>query len=133
MATWILVGDEASARLFEAEDPSGDWRAVQVFSHPQSRMKAEDFLTDRPNNEESGMPPRDFEGMRFTREIAQHFDRNQNAFDRLIIVGPPRFLGALRKNLSNPVAKKLTDSLNKELTQLNQRELQEKLVTELML
>lgn len=133
MAMWILVGDEASARLFEAEEAGRDWRPVEVFSHPQSRMKAEDMMTDMPNNMESGMPVRDHEGMKFAKEIAKYFQTHQNNFQRLILVGPPRFLGALRGELSNPVAKKVTDSLNKELTQLSERELKDKLTTELML
>ena len=133
MAMWILVGDEASARLFEADDDNQNWTAIETFSHPQSRMKAEEFMSDLPNAMESGMPAREFEGARFAKQIAKYFDSRQNNFQRLILVGPPRFLGLLRKELSNPVAKKLTDSLAKELTGLNERDLQQKLTIDLML
>lgn len=133
MAMWILVSDEASARLFEAEEAGQDWRPVTVFNHPQSRMKAKDLMTDFPNNMESGMPVRDHEGKVFARELAKYLQTHQNDFQRLILVGPPRFLGALRGELASPVAKKVTDSLNKELTQLNDRELKQKLADELMI
>ena len=133
MAMWILVGDEASARLFEADDEAQNWTPIENFSHPRSRMKAEEFITDLPNGPERGMPAREFEGARFAKQIAKYFDSRQNGFQRLILVGPPRFLGNLRKELSNAVAKKLTDSLAKELTGLNERDLQQKLTLDLML
>ncbi|MFL5319555.1 MAG: host attachment protein [Myxococcaceae bacterium] len=133
MAMWILVGDEASARLFDAEDDGQNWSLVTKFAHPESRARTQDMLTDFPNHPEDGTHIRDFEGMRFVKQLADYLAVNQNSYQRLIIVGPPRFLGALRKAISNPVAKKLTDSLNKELTQLKERELEERLTTELML
>lgn len=133
MAMWILVGDEASARLFEADDEANNWTPIQTFSHPESRARAKEIVTDYPNHPEDGVHVRDFEGARFAKELAKFLDTRQNDFQRLIVVGPPRFLGLFRKELSNPVAKKMTDSLAKELTNMGERELQEKLSIDLML
>lgn len=133
MAMWILVGDEASARLFQADDEAQNWTALQSFSHPESRARAGDIVTDYPNHPEDGNHVREFEGARFAKEIAKFLDLHQHKFERLVVAGPPRFLGLFRKELSNPVAKKMTDSLAKELTNLNERDLQEKLTTDLML
>lgn len=128
MATWILVGDEASARLFSANDAARRWRLREEFSHPQSRMKAEAVLTDRPNYPEPGTPQRDFEGLRFARALADHLDRHHGEFTRLVLVGPPRFLGELRKQLPGPVQKKLTDSLARELVHVETRELEDRVM-----
>ncbi|MEN9799075.1 MAG: hypothetical protein RL653_2771 [Pseudomonadota bacterium] len=128
MATWILVGDEASARLFTANDAARRWRLREEFSHPESRMKAEAVLTDHPNYQEPGTRHRDLEGLRFAREVAEHLAHHHGKYARLVLVGPPRFLGELRKHLPGPVQKKLTDSLARELVHVETRELEDRVM-----
>jgi len=125
MATWILVGDEASARLFTANDAARRWRLHAEFAHPESRMKADEVLTDRPNYEEPGTRRRDLEGLRFAREMAEHLVHHHGEYERLVLVGAPRFLGELRKHLPPPVQKKLTDSLAQELVHVETRDLED--------
>jgi protein required for attachment to host cells len=128
MTTWILVGDEASARLFTANEFARRWRLRGEFSHPESRMKAEEVLTDHPNYQEPGTRHRDLEGLRFARALADHLERHHGEFTRLVLVGPPRFLGELRKQLPGPVQKKLTDSLARELVHVETRELEDRVM-----
>lgn len=128
MATWILVGDEASARLFTANDAARRWHLHAEFSHPESRMKADAVLTDHPNYQEPGTRHRDLEGLRFARELVDHLVLHHGEFTRLVLVGPPRFLGELRKHLPGPVQKKLTDSLAQELVHVETRELENRVM-----
>ena len=128
MATWILVGDEASARLFTANDAARHWKLHAEFAHPESRMKAEAVLTDRPNYPEPGTPHRDAEGLRFAQQMAEHLVHHHGEYERLVLVGPPRFLGELRKHLPPPVLKKLTDSLARELVHVETRELEDRVM-----
>jgi protein required for attachment to host cells len=128
MATWILVGDEASARLFTANDAARRWHLHAEFSHPESRMNADEVLTDQPNYQEPGTRQRDLEGLRFARRMAGHLVHHHGEYERLVLVGPPRFLGELRKHLTVPVRRKLTDSLAQELVHVETRELEDRVL-----
>jgi len=52
---------------------------------------------------------------------------SQGRFERLRIAAAPRFLGRLRKALDPQLAKTVVDELDKDLLQLNRRELTRKL------
>ena len=45
-------------------------------------------------------------------------------FDRLVLVAPPKFLGALRKELHKEVEKLVAEELPKDLSWLNAREIE---------
>lgn len=54
---------------------------------------------------------------KFTREIASHLQRAraEGAFEQLILVAEPRFLGGLRGALDAPTAHKVVASVTKDL------------------
>ena len=45
--------------------------------------------------------------------------------DQLVLVAPPKFLGALRKELGKEVGKLVADEIPKDLSWFNERELEE--------
>lgn len=133
MDIYILVGDEASARLFLTQrvkgNRKGTWKLIQEWEHPESRAHTEDLVTDKLD-EAHKSPPRVYEGVRFAKQVADYLDAHQFQFERLVLVGPPRFIGELRKALSGPVTKKLTDSIPKHFGQLAERDLISRLSSE---
>src|SRR5688572_9275998 len=50
--------------------------------------------------------------------------RNEHRYDQLVLVAPPKFLGALRKELHKEVEKLVTDELPKDLSWFNVREIE---------
>ena len=48
--------------------------------------------------------------------------RNEHRYGQLVLVAPPKFLGALRKELHKEVEKLVTDELPKDLSWFNARE-----------
>ena len=54
----------------------------------------------------------------FARDIAALLTRSANdrAYEQLVLVAPPAFLGKLRAELDGPVAQLVKGSLNRELT-----------------
>ena len=139
--TWILVGDASRARLFATAGKLKPWTLVQELDHPQSRLKGQDITTDKPGRVRQSFgagtrpamaPPtsvKEVEAEHFTQELAALLEggHGRNAFSRLVLVAPPHFLGMLRKLLSAPVSKRIVGTVDKDLTQLTERELPERL------
>ena len=63
------------------------------------------------------------------RRVAQRLTEafHQHRFDELRIAAAPRFLGLLRKTLDPQVAHMVTDTVNKDLVHMTNRELTEQL------
>lgn len=148
---WILVCDASRARLFR-DAPRGK-RLVQVdaFEHPESRARARDLMADahgrkpvgpvparsgRGQGTAYGRPgaepetdPKEVEAQKFARELAGVLEKglDRHEYERLIIVAPPRFLGALRSVVSHEVEKHIEGTIDKDLTNLDFQELSNKL------
>ena len=62
----------------------------------------------------------EFEKTRFAKEVATALNKaaGGQAFDRLILVAPPKTLGSLRAGLDKTAATRITGELAKDLTNL---------------
>src|SRR5262245_8827049 len=128
--TWILVSDASRARLFQKVSGVEVWRLVEELAHPESRAHTHDVVTDRSGrSQRSGSasystamepqtPPKYVEMENFAHLLAGRLEQGfgKKAYDRLILIAPPRFLGLLRERLSDQVAKRVTASLDKDLS-----------------
>lgn len=143
--TWVLIGDAARARLFEAADQGQKWNLIREFEHPQSRFANHDLVTDRPgrtqqsggsNGQTAGgrsamEPPTDpktEEHILFAHELAGELEKGlkQNQYTHLVLAAGPHFLGMLRDSLGAQVKKHLTASVDKDYTHMPARELQQR-------
>jgi protein required for attachment to host cells len=129
MTTWILVADEARARLLEAQGADGAVVEHLSFIHEEGRQHPRDVIADRlPRAQESVggarhaiEPQTDLETVeagRFAHELAAVLETGRvgRAYERLVLVAPPRFLGTLRAVLSDEVHKHVVGSLPKDVT-----------------
>lgn len=133
--TWILVANASRARLFENTGINKGLTLVSEFEHPASRMKSADLASDRPghmprsgHSQGSRQPatdPKQNEVEHFAKDIANTLEmgRGQNGYERLIVAAAAPFLGVLRNHLSNGVNSLVSDSVNKDLTQVPVQEL----------
>jgi protein required for attachment to host cells len=133
--TWILVANASRARLFENTGINKGLRLVSEFEHPASRMKGVDLVSDRPghsprsgNSQGARQPaidPKQNEAEHFAKDIANTLEmgRGQNGYERLIVAAAAPFLGVLKKHLSEGVSSLMSDSVNKDLTQVPLQEL----------
>ncbi len=134
--TWILVADGARARIFKNEGPGkGIQPAVdEEFRRPTPPTR--ELGADRPGrNQDPGSGVRHamdnpvdwhrFEKEKFAKEMARLLDRagEAGAYDRLVLVAPPKTLGDLRNALGATTRKRITGELDKDLTQLTPGEL----------
>lgn len=138
---WVLVANASRARLFSA-DPSQkekEWKLVSELQHPESRAAGHELLADRPGNaRHSGMggaglaphnDPKEVEAKKFAHELSQALSRafDEHAYEKLVLVAPPHFLGLLRAELEDKVAKRVGASHGKDYHELSVRELAERI------
>ena len=133
--TWILVANAARARLFENTGISKGLTLLSEFDHPQSRLKGSDLVSDRPgfmqssgNGHGARQPatdPKQNEAEHFAQEIARNLEqgRGHNKYERLILVVGSPFLGTLKGRLSHQVLALTSDTLEKDYTSANEREI----------
>jgi len=133
--TWILVANAARARLYENTGIGKGLKLLSEFLHPESRMKGSDLVSDRAgyvqgvgNGHASRQPatdPKQNEAEHFAHEIARSLElgRGQNKYERLILVVGSPFLGTLKARLSDQVLTLTSDTLEKDYTAANEREI----------
>jgi protein required for attachment to host cells len=142
--TWMLVCDAGRARIFSFEAADGDWETIEEIDNERGRARTSEIVTDRVGRVrqsgtgvkpgmEATTDPADTEETKFVHRLGQHlqhgFDRNR--FGRLVLVAPPRFLGKLRKELSDPVSRSIAKSIDKDYSQLKEHELRDVLQPQL--
>ena len=132
--TWILVANASHARLFNLEAPES-LALVKEFSHPQSRERASDLVTDKPGHYQSDggkhgnfMPaetPKREEMERFAQQLAHELDhrRAANQYQHLILVASPAFLGALNGSLNHHVRGLVRETVDKDYVHEKPRDL----------
>jgi protein required for attachment to host cells len=139
--TWILVCDSAKARFFEIRESDPTWHNLSEASHDESRSKAQDLVGDKSGARSSegasahhnalapSSSPKDVEKARFAHELGKTLDQAMRSarFGHWVLVAPPHFVGLIKKELTPELEKHLMVTVDKDLTGLTARELQERL------
>ncbi len=133
--TWVVVADQVRARIFVASGPRGELEELDNLVHPEGRLSGREINSDRPGRAFDSMgagrhamdkrhSPQQQEAVRFAHTVAAQIAarHGQGAFDRLVIVAPPRFLGLLREMLPAAVAQCTVLTVDKDLVQLKRPE-----------
>ena len=144
--TWIIAADSSRARVLQVADREQKLLEIDDLLNPEARMQNRDLQTDgeprfnghggvgKPGTAPTGGPGSDRETQGpvehsvrvFAREIGRYLDkaRTEHRYDELVLIAPPKFLGALRGELGKEVEKMLADDVPKNLAWLNTRELE---------
>jgi protein required for attachment to host cells len=138
-ATWVLVCDASKGRLFRVGPRRTDWQLIRELEHPQGRAKGRDLVTDRPGRVKQSAtplrpamdskPPHQVESEAFAHSISKKLESGlaANAYEQLVLIAPPHFLGLLRAALSETVAKRVQVTFDKDYTALEVRDLAERI------
>lgn len=138
--TWIVVADAGRAKVYEAEGgiAATPWkhRHEMTASLPPSR----DIDSDRPGRSfDSGGPgrhamepptdPHQHAKQRFAHQVMQTLDdgRRQGAFQDLVLVAAPAFLGDLRSMMPEQLRNKVRHELDKDYSKLPEPELRQRI------
>lgn len=127
--TWILVADGARGRIFYNEGWQSDLVPVIEDESVAATVPSRDLGTERPGRAQDStgagrhaMEPRvdwhQFEKTRFAQKMAALLNKGRidGAYDRLVLVAPPRTLGDLRAALDKPTQAIIAAELAKDLT-----------------
>ncbi len=143
-ARWVLVADASRAILFrgspsaltlkqEFDNPGGRARAAELATDTNGQMTAGGGTPGRGPGAAAPTEPKQVEAERFARELADHLAVHVHHDPNvpLVLVAAPQFLGLLRASMSEPVAKHVERSIDKNLTSLGKHELETRLQSEL--
>jgi len=125
--TWIVVADRSRCSLYRRQRGLALER-VRELAHPEGRMAAHEIDADRQGRSVDavhgphGFSKRDdahqHEAKVFAKEIADVLvqGRNARAYDALVLVAEPHFLGLLEGELDTPTRALVRESVHKHLT-----------------
>jgi protein required for attachment to host cells len=144
--TWIIAADESRARVLQVTGQEEHLTEIEDLVNPSGRAQNRELQTDaeprfsghgglgKPGSFPTSGPPSDREAQGavdhsvnvFAREVGRYLDkaRTEHRYDQLVLVAPPKFLGALRKELHKEVEKLVAEELPKDLSWFNARDLQ---------
>ncbi|QPK62711.1 host attachment protein [Methylomonas sp. LL1] len=126
--TWIVVADSSRARFFSWVSRVEPLLELEGMAHSEGRMRDQDEVSDRQGGIAGGHgegghafeAPTDLkhhEAEVFAKLIADKLEHSRvnHDYDKLILVAPPAFLGALRHALNDHVQALVGNSLDKNL------------------
>ncbi|MCG8354447.1 MAG: host attachment protein [Kiloniellales bacterium] len=129
IVTWILIADGARAQVLANRGPGKGLVETPLPDLKTTVPPTRELGSDRPGrvHDRKGlgrhaMAPRvdwhEFEKARFAGEVAAALNKaaQGQAFDRLVLVAPPRTLGSLRAELGKTARARITGELAKDLT-----------------
>jgi protein required for attachment to host cells len=140
-STWVVLADEGHARILERTQDGGALAPVKELDDPAAHAHNADFRHDAYGRRAGGAQPAgnatasageeklDHEAALFARRVAQELlsAYQGKRFDELRIAAAPKFLGRLRKELDAQVQKCVTQELDKDLLQLDERAVAQKM------
>lgn len=137
---WIVVADAARARIFSADSPIAALQPVHDLISPEARLHERDLGSDRPGRvydiggegrhaADAPTSPKQHEAARFAGSVADELERGRldNAYDRLVLVAEPRFLGLIRKAVKSGVARLVTLEIDKDLSKADPKDIRSSL------
>lgn len=140
MVFWIVVANQAAARIFETQSPSGELVEKKVLVHPASRLKEGDLVSDAPgrtydrfgegrHRTDPDNSQREREMFAFASEIAAELREAvlRDEVSTLVLVAPAALLGVLRRRLDANTLQRVTLEVNKDLVQHDARTIRNRL------
>lgn len=108
--TWVVVADGGRARIFETPGLKLDLREI------------EDLVNVAP----SGRALNEKEREKFAKAVADRVEQGRlhHRYQRLRFAAEPKFLGMLRKHLSEETRQMVFEDINEDLSALDAREIQ---------
>lgn len=131
----IVVADESEVRFYDADSPKGPLHLAAQLTDPTAHLHDRDLVTDRPGRKFDRGPvgarrgatpshatggeesPRKHEAEVFAKRVAEELERahHGDAFDRLVVIAGPTFLGLLRNALSRGLTSKIVAEIPKDI------------------
>lgn len=138
--TWVVVAENSRARIFAMDAINLPLRELEDLTNPEGRLQQRELVSDRPgrtfNSQGTGrhskQAPLDKNrqfSMEFARTLSQSIEdgRMQGKFDWLVLIAPPKFLGALRQQLDKKTHRLITKEIHKNIVREDEASIREHL------
>jgi len=125
---WLVVTSSSKCGIFTQEKHNGPLQQLEQLENTEADTPARELNTDRPGRAfdsagqgrhamSQGIDPVEQETIRFAKKVATIIEngRKQDAFERLVLVSDPSFLGHLRPGLSSATQQRLSTEIAKNL------------------
>lgn len=131
---WVVLANRTGAQIYKLL-PGADAKLVKSLDFPEGKLRNRDLSPDRPvrsfarskgstsrSASEKGTKGHEIVGDVFARKIAEAMDKGRvsEAYDELILVAEPKFLGVIRKALPEAVEDKIAKVVRKDLAKLSE-------------
>jgi len=131
--TWVMVANASQAKLFSLTRAHERLQLVKELVHPESREKTSNLVSDRSGSRNGtghgtftqATDPKHHEAELFAQEVTRELDQGleKKAYDQLILVASPPFVGLLNNRLPGQVRSVLSETIDKDYTRLSATEL----------
>ncbi|MES1941284.1 hypothetical protein T5B8_13650 [Salinisphaera sp. T5B8] len=141
---WIVVGDAARARIFGRNGAGSGLTLVDTLTHEESQAHEGDLRTggkgevhDSGGSSVHQADPQTSTSEKhadiFAKQVVERVKagHNDDAFDALILVADPSFLGRLRDKLDGPLEKTVTKTIDKNWAQHDAEQIEKQLANQL--
>lgn len=132
---WVVIANSSDCKIYECNKNTKECEFIYEVEHPLSRLKPREINRDRPGHYKSRTANRGSYGESswthqvviddFAREVAELLDygRIHHAYDELLLVSPAKMYGSIYGHMSKQVASMLTETIQKNLANLTENEL----------
>lgn len=126
--SWVVVADGNRARIFETSGLKLDLREIEGFTDPQARTRDPSWRNGEPgqNAKPAQNSADDTARDQFARMLVDYLDqgRLQQRFQRLRLAIEPRFLGLVRRHMTEETRKLVFDEISGDLSKLAPKDIQ---------
>jgi protein required for attachment to host cells len=131
--TWIVAADSSRARILQVTGRDQRLQEIDALLNPAGRLDGRELNADAqgrfPGGHTADVAAGDHETELFAKRIGDYLEkaRTDRRYDRVCLMAPPKFLGALRKEIGKEVEKLVVDEQDKDLSWLSAREIEQHL------
>jgi protein required for attachment to host cells len=126
--SWIVVADGCRARIFETPGLKLDLHEIEDFADPQARTHNPELRNGEPGREAKppATSPEEAARERFAKMLGDYLDQGRvhQRFHRLRLAIEPKFLGLLRRHMSDETRKMIFEEINADISKLDARGIQ---------
>lgn len=134
---FILIGNSSRALVYATnkKHPHDSLQYITELTHPESRKKGIELITDRPGSYQTDhstrgafvnhVGPKEKEADQFAKIINDYLEEEnkKRAFHDLIVISPPHFFGLLEKHFSKHLFNCIKKVIQKDYTSSTEPEL----------
>lgn len=131
---WFVIADTNICKIYSHDTKLHQLHLCKEIEHPENKLKNVDLVSDGPGSYQAMhargayAPPSDPKEVKidtFAREIAEalNADRNNQLYNKLVIIALPHMNGLICKHLNKHVKDLVAHNIEKDLLHLQDHEL----------